>query len=160
MGNVFDKSGRGNKNIHFMFNNCFPKIAQFIMSKNVVETEGPQMTSQHGAYALHHGLARLHALTRMHTPTRLGTHMHTRATCTHRPISNTYCFSTVILIRKRASILRYTYIAPPVWDGNVVAIKTHCYFKMLKMFLLSTDGYTNCICMLGGEHNVHVELLT
>jgi hypothetical protein len=45
------------------------------MSKNVVETEGPQMTSQYGAYALHAGLARLHARMRMHTPTR--THAHT-----------------------------------------------------------------------------------
>jgi hypothetical protein len=31
-----------------------------IMWKNVVETEGPQMTSQHGAYALRAGLAYVH----------------------------------------------------------------------------------------------------
>ena len=30
-----------------------------IMSKNIVETEKPQITSQYGAYALHPGLARL-----------------------------------------------------------------------------------------------------
>jgi hypothetical protein len=36
------------------------------------------MTSQHGAYALHVGLARLHAIMRMHTLTRSGTRMHTR----------------------------------------------------------------------------------
>ena len=36
------------------------------------------MTSQHGAHALHAGLARLQALMRMHTPTRPGTHMHAR----------------------------------------------------------------------------------
>ena len=36
------------------------------------------MTSQHGAYVLRAGLARLYARMRMHTPTRLGTHMHTR----------------------------------------------------------------------------------
>ena len=46
------------------------------MLKNMVITEGPQMTSQHGAYALHAGLARLHARMRMHTPTRPGTDMH------------------------------------------------------------------------------------
>jgi hypothetical protein len=46
------------------------------MSKNVVETEGPQMTSQYGAYALHAILTRLHALMRMNMPTRPGTHMH------------------------------------------------------------------------------------
>jgi hypothetical protein len=49
------------------------------MSKNVVETEGPQMTSQYGAYALRAGLARLYACMRMHTPTRPGTHMHAGA---------------------------------------------------------------------------------
>jgi hypothetical protein len=48
------------------------------MSKNIVETEGPQMTSQYGAYVLHVGLARLYARTRMHTPTRPGTDMHTQ----------------------------------------------------------------------------------
>ena len=42
----------------------------------MVDTEGPQMTSEYGAYALYAGLARLHALMRMHTPTRPGTHMH------------------------------------------------------------------------------------
>jgi hypothetical protein len=49
-----------------------------IMSKNIVETEGPQMTSQYSAYALHAELARLYARMRMHTSTRSGTHMHAR----------------------------------------------------------------------------------
>jgi hypothetical protein len=55
--------------IHFTFNNFFPENLNVyeIMSKNVMETEGPQMTSEYGAYALHAGLARLHALMRMHT---------------------------------------------------------------------------------------------
>jgi hypothetical protein len=53
-----------------------------IMSKNLVETEKPQMTSQYGACALHAGLARLHVLMRMHTPTRPRIHMHAR-TCMH-----------------------------------------------------------------------------
>jgi hypothetical protein len=39
-----------------------------------------------------------------------------KATCTHgrthRPISNTYCFSTATMTRERASLLRYTYIPP------------------------------------------------
>jgi hypothetical protein len=47
-----------------------------IMSKNVVETERPQMTSQYGANALRAGLPRLYARMRMHTPTRPGTHMY------------------------------------------------------------------------------------
>jgi hypothetical protein len=56
------------------------------MPKHIAETEGPQMTSQYGAYALHAGLARLHARMRMHNTTCLGnpharthalTHSHT-----------------------------------------------------------------------------------
>jgi hypothetical protein len=34
-------------------------IVYEIMSKNIVETEGPQMTSQYGAFTLRAGLARL-----------------------------------------------------------------------------------------------------
>ena len=55
------------------------------MSKNMVEIEGPQMTSQYGSYVLYAGLAKLHACVRMHIPMCLGTHMHA---------CNTYCFST------------------------------------------------------------------
>jgi hypothetical protein len=57
-----------------MFNNFFPENCTVyeIISKNIVETEGPQVTSQYGAYALHAGLARLYARMRMHTPTRPG----------------------------------------------------------------------------------------
>jgi hypothetical protein len=49
-----------------------------IMSKNVVETEGPQMTSQYGAYALRAGKTRLHSRMRTHTTTPPGTHTHAR----------------------------------------------------------------------------------
>ena len=48
------------------------------MSKNMMETEGPQMTLQYGAYALRAGLARRYARMRMLTPTRPDTHMHAR----------------------------------------------------------------------------------
>jgi hypothetical protein len=48
------------------------------MSKNVVDTEGPEMTSEHGAYALHAGLARPYARMRVHTPMRPGNDMHAR----------------------------------------------------------------------------------
>jgi hypothetical protein len=71
------------------------------MSKNVVETEGPQMMSQHGACTLHAGLARLYARMCMHTPTRPGTHMHA-CTCKHahtdQYVIHTYCFSTAIMV--------------------------------------------------------------
>ena len=63
-----------------MFNNFFSenRAVYEIMPKNVVETEGPQMTSQYGANALRAGLTRLHARMHMHTSTRLGTHIHAR----------------------------------------------------------------------------------
>jgi hypothetical protein len=83
------------------------------MSKNELETQGPQMTSQHGAYALRVGLAMLYARMRMHTPTRSGTHMHAQTR------KHAHTDQYVILIafpqqqwfRERASMLRYTYIA-------------------------------------------------
>ena len=42
----------------------------------MVEPEGPQVTSQYGAYALQAGLTKLYARMRMHTLKRLGTQMH------------------------------------------------------------------------------------
>jgi hypothetical protein len=54
---------------------CENRTVYEIMSKNIVETQGSQMTSQYGAYALRAGLARLYATTRMDAPTRPGTHM-------------------------------------------------------------------------------------
>ena len=58
MRNVLDKSCRENQNTHSMFNNLFPEnhAVNEIMSENVVDTEGPQMVSQYGAYALRAGL--------------------------------------------------------------------------------------------------------
>jgi hypothetical protein len=91
MRNVLEKSCIENQNIQFMFNNLFP-----IMSKNMSETIGPQITSQYGAYALHAGFATLNLRMRMHKPTRAGTHMQ----------ASTYCSFTATLIRERASILR------------------------------------------------------
>ena len=65
------------------------------------------MTSQYGAYALRAELARLHARMRMHTPTRWGTHMHAH---TDQYVILT-AFPQQQWFRKRASLLRYTYIA-------------------------------------------------
>ena len=80
MTNGLDKSCRKNQNTHFIFYNVFFENRTFYetMSKNVMETKGPQMTSQHGAHALRAELARVYARTRMHTPTRPGNHMHAR----------------------------------------------------------------------------------
>ena len=57
MGNILDKSCRENQNTRFVINDFLPenRTVYEIMSKNVVETEGPQMTSQYGAYALRAG---------------------------------------------------------------------------------------------------------
>jgi hypothetical protein len=54
---ILDKSCRENPDTHFMFNNLFPENRGVyeIMSKNVVEPERLQMTSQYGAYELHVG---------------------------------------------------------------------------------------------------------
>jgi two-component SAPR family response regulator len=65
----------------------------------MVEPEGPQITSQYGAYALHAGQTKLDAHTCEHTD---------------RQICNICCFSTTTMIRERASILRYTYVASNV----------------------------------------------
>ena len=59
-----------------MFNNFFPKTAPLIILKNTVQAEGPYMTSQYGAYALHAAFARLYTLIRMQTLTRPGTKVH------------------------------------------------------------------------------------
>jgi hypothetical protein len=71
------------------------------------------MTSQYGAYPLRAGLAKLYARMRMHTPTRLGTHMNAR---TRKHAHTDQCVIIIAFpqqqwFRKRASMLRYTYIA-------------------------------------------------
>jgi hypothetical protein len=77
------------------------------MSKNIVGSEGPQVTLQHGAYALRAGLARLYTCMRKHKRPGTNAHTHKRA---HTKICNTYCFSKATIFRERASLLRYTYI--------------------------------------------------
>jgi hypothetical protein len=83
MGNVLDKIVEKMKT-HFLYPTTFfppENLAVYeTMSKNLLETMRPQMTSKYGAYALRAGVARPHSLKRMHT--RPGTHMHAR-TRTH-----------------------------------------------------------------------------
>ena len=66
------------------------------------------MTSQYGAHEFRAEYARLHAHARMHTPTHPGTRTHALAR-THK--RNIYCFSTAVIIRESASILRHAHIA-------------------------------------------------
>ena len=62
MINVLDKFFRENQNTYLMFNNPFffleNRAVYEIMSKNMLQLEGPQTTSQYGAYALHSGYMR------------------------------------------------------------------------------------------------------
>ena len=55
MRKVLYKRCTQNRNTHFMFSNFFSEYRAIyeIKSKNMVEPEGPQMTSQYGGYALH-----------------------------------------------------------------------------------------------------------
>jgi hypothetical protein len=57
MENVLGKSCRENQNTHFMFSNFFSenRAVYEIMLKTLVETDGPQMTSQYGACTLNAG---------------------------------------------------------------------------------------------------------
>jgi hypothetical protein len=55
MRNILDKRCLENQNTYFMFSNYFSenRAVYEIMSINMVEPEGPQMTLQYGAYELH-----------------------------------------------------------------------------------------------------------
>ena len=112
------------------------------MSVNVAEPEGPQMT-QYGAYTLHAGQARLHTRTRMHapghpTPPHTRTCAHTR-TCTHH-CARMHTKKYVILIAfprqqwlcKRASILRYMYIA--------CIVKSQSWIMLLSLLYIEPSG--------------------
>jgi hypothetical protein len=53
---MLNESCRENQNTHFMHNQFLENRAVYeIMSKNMVEPEGPQITSQNGEYELHAG---------------------------------------------------------------------------------------------------------
>jgi hypothetical protein len=85
--------------------------------------QGWQITSQYGAYTLHAGFEKIRALMPTHTPTRPGTHTRARAhahACIHTPVRNTSWFPTSIMIRERASVLRYT---------NMINVKAVCTYS-------------------------------
>ena len=74
MRNVLDKTVEKYKtlilySVNFSENRAFCEI----MSKNMVKPEGPQITSQYGAYALPTGLASLHVRPRTRVPTQTNT---------------------------------------------------------------------------------------
>ena len=53
---------------------------------------------------------------------------------THRPISNIYCFSTTTVMRERASMLRYTYIA--------------CLVRTLKILTKKSVTFSCTVCVV------------
>ena len=114
MRNVLEKSCRVNKNT-LLYSKSFSEYCTVyeIILKNIVQTEGPQMTSQYGAYALRAGLARLYAHMSKHKPTRPGTHMHARM---H---THTYCFST-------ATMVSWTRLSVNVIQGGSNMTGTNC----------------------------------
>jgi hypothetical protein len=71
----------------------------------MVEPEGPQVTSQYGTYALHAGQARVHARTSTRARTRMQARLHTDKYVIF------IAFPGQQLLRERASMLRYKYIA-------------------------------------------------
>jgi hypothetical protein len=97
-----------NQNTHFMFNNFFPenRTVHEIMSKNMVEPEGATNDVTIWCIRVACWISKA-TRTRPHARVHAQTHALAR---THRAISNIYSFSTA-LIRERASMLRYTYIA-------------------------------------------------
>jgi hypothetical protein len=153
MRNVSDKRCRENQNTHFMFNNFFSENYPVydIIPKNMVETEGPHMTSQHGAYALRAGLARLYARMRMHTTTRPG---YTNA-CTHaRTLKHAHTDKYVI------------FTAFPSNNGFVNApqcyVIIHCLFCLFSLctfpVLLSLTWSSSLLplSLLYNTHNTNV----
>ena len=134
MRNVLDKSCREYHKTHFTFSNFLSEnnTVYDVMSSNIVETEGPQMTSQYGACALGAGLARLYA--RMHTHTRPGTYTH--ACMRKHAHTDQYVILTAFpqqqwFLRKRLSVTLYV----------------HCLFCFVLFCFVCSQKYM---------HNIHV----
>jgi hypothetical protein len=111
---------RNNKNSHFMFNSFFPenRVSYEKVLKNAVDTEKQQMTICRRVTCWISKATRVqaHASAREPTPIHIWKHAHAR---TH-PHAGTHTQKHVILtafprqryFQERASVLRYTYIAP------------------------------------------------
>ena len=82
------------------------------MSKNVVQPEGPQMTSQYGAYELRAGIARLYALcafTRPRVRVLTRTHARTRKHALTDQYVILIAFPQQQLFRERACVTLYLH---------------------------------------------------
>jgi hypothetical protein len=122
MVNVLDKSCRENQNTHLCSITFSRKSWRLLY--NVEKCGGAR------GHRWRHNMAHTRCMmdkqgyTRMHTLTHPRTHARAR---THRPICNTYCFSTATVIREHVSLLRYTYIASFIYDIPPQATKLQIY---------------------------------
>ena len=118
MGNVLDTSCRENENTHFIFNNFFRKLHR--LWDNVEKFSGDRGATKDVT------IWRTRVACWVSKATLTYSHAHAHApgypqartdahSCTHRPVSNTYCFPTATVIRERTSVLRYTHIIPLVF---------------------------------------------
>jgi hypothetical protein len=157
MTNVLDKNCGENQTTHFMLKNSPPppenRSVYETMSKNLVEVEAKNdvtiwrilvacwiskttVTHAHAyAHVPEHPHASTHARARTHTNTR-------RQTCI------TYCFFTEKMIRQRASVLRYTFIA--------------CLFLLLATILLALASTVKPLItdtLINGHHQKRTKIL-
>ena len=134
-----------NKNTRFMFSNFFPKnrAVYEIMSKSVVEHEGPQMAMWLRAACLISKATRAHAHPSTHAPPHAGAYVHalTRArTDTHSQteICNTYCFSTATMVS---------------WTLPIVTLYVNC----LSFFVFCSRS-SNTRTLLFNKENIPAEI--
>ena len=75
-----------------------------------------------------------HTHTHTHTHTQRNTHTRARADW---QMCNTYYFSTAIMIRERASVLRYTYIDCVVYFSMLLVLLIQLLLLMLRVHILT-----------------------
>jgi hypothetical protein len=118
----------------------YNRAAYDITSKYVVEPEGPQMATWRrvACWISKATLAQADASACAPTPTRTNAYARTR---THTQLCNSLCFSTATIIRDRASLLRYTYIACLVYLKRrivLIVIKYLAFVNKIRSFMLCT----------------------
>jgi hypothetical protein len=111
------------------------------MSKNVVEPEGQQFTSQCGAYALHAGWARLYARMRIHTPTRFIVTLYVYCvSCCENVFVYLFRFKDCLVERPAYHAVNYSN-----FDTLRTTIVSHS--QILGAFGLSRKSPFNCSCL-------------
>jgi hypothetical protein len=126
MRNVIDKTCRENKHT-FYIHTHFSKIVPFMrLSKNVVEPQGLQTTSQYGAYVLDVGYLRLHA--HKHTPGHPSSHARTQNTYCFFPRQQWFVLITHPHLTPSSRMSEWSLLGGIVWDGVYLCL---CNSKVL-----------------------------